>query len=42
LAVDNDQGGKQFIEKMHQIVNADLIKEDIPKGTKDWNEECDK
>ncbi len=42
LAVDNDQGGKEFIDKMNQIVNADLIKADIPKGAKDWNEELKK
>src|SRR6478609_2635372 len=33
---------KEFIDKMNQIVNADLIKADIPKGTKDWNEELKK
>ena len=38
LAVDNDQGGKEFIDKMNQIVNADLIRADIPKGAKDWND----
>jgi DNA primase len=42
LAVDNDQGGKEFIDKMNQIVNADLIKADTPKGAKDWNEELKK
>ena len=38
LAVDNDQGGKEFIEKMNQIVNADLIKGDLPTIGKDWND----
>ncbi|MCM3773785.1 DUF3991 and toprim domain-containing protein [Priestia aryabhattai] len=42
LAVDNDQGGKEFIDKMNQIVNADLVKADIPKGAKDWNEQLKK
>jgi len=42
LAVDNDQGVKGFIDKMNQIVNADLIKADTPKGAKDWKDECDK
>ncbi|MEB2268240.1 toprim domain-containing protein, partial [Priestia megaterium] len=41
LAVDNDQGGKN-IYKMNQIVNANLIKVDIPKGTKGWNDELKK
>ena len=39
LAVDNDQGGKEFIYKMNQIINTDLIRADIPKGAKDWNDE---
>lgn len=38
LAVDNDQGGKEFIEKMNQIVNADLIKGDLPTIGKNWND----
>ncbi|MGW9103207.1 toprim domain-containing protein [Priestia megaterium] len=42
LAVDNDQGGKEFIEKMNQIVNADLIKGALPTIGKDWNDELKK
>ncbi|SDD66050.1 hypothetical protein SAMN04487777_104164 [Priestia aryabhattai B8W22] len=42
LAVDNDQGVKEFIDKMNQIVNADLIKADTPKGAKDWKDELKK
>ncbi|MFE7083543.1 DUF3991 domain-containing protein [Priestia megaterium] len=38
LAVDYDQGGKEFIDKMTQIVNADLIKGDLPSVGKDWND----
>ncbi|MCU7746625.1 DUF3991 and toprim domain-containing protein [Priestia megaterium] len=42
LAVDHDQGGKGFIKKMKQIVNADLIKEKLPSTGKDWNDELKK
>jgi hypothetical protein len=40
--VDHDQGGKEFIKRMKQIVNADLIREKLPSKGKDWNNECDK
>ncbi|MCT9852020.1 DUF3991 and toprim domain-containing protein [Priestia megaterium] len=42
LAVDHDQGGKEFIKKMKQIVNADLIKKKLPSTGKDWNDELKK
>ncbi|WP_180896646.1 DUF3991 and TOPRIM domain-containing protein [Priestia megaterium] len=42
LAVDHDQGGKEFITKMNQIVNADLIKGKLPSTGKDWNDELKK
>ncbi|MFE7083743.1 toprim domain-containing protein [Priestia megaterium] len=38
LAVDHDQAGKEFINKMTQVVNADLIKGDLPSVGKDWND----
>ncbi len=34
--------GEKNIDKMNQIVNADLIRADIPKGAKDWNDELKK
>ncbi|MCF8890680.1 DUF3991 and TOPRIM domain-containing protein [Priestia megaterium] len=42
LAVDHDQGGKEFITKMNQIVDADLIKGKLPSTGKDWNDELKK
>jgi hypothetical protein len=42
LAVDHDQGGKEFIKRMKQIVNADLIREKLPSKGKDWNNELKK
>ncbi|WP_404315650.1 toprim domain-containing protein [Bacillus lumedeiriae] len=39
LAVDNDKAGKEFIEKVKQVVNNDMLKIDIPSNEKDWNDE---
>lgn len=39
LGVDNDEGGKKFIDKMNTLVNPDILEADVPKHTKDWNDE---
>ncbi|MCW1929579.1 DUF3991 and TOPRIM domain-containing protein [Bhargavaea beijingensis] len=36
LAVDNDEGGKEFVQRMQSIFNPDITKVDIPH-LKDWN-----
>lgn len=42
LAVDNDKAGKEFIEKVKQVANIDMLQTDIPKSEKDWNDELKK
>lgn len=40
LAVDNDQGGLNFIDKMKTLVNNDILEVDIPdKKGDDWNDQ---
>ncbi|MFS0604948.1 DUF3991 and TOPRIM domain-containing protein [Peribacillus frigoritolerans] len=43
LAVDNDQGGLNFIEKMKTLVNEDILEVDIPDiKDSDWNDQLKK
>ncbi|WP_259455751.1 toprim domain-containing protein [Bacillus sp. PK3_68] len=34
LAVDNDKAGKEFIKKVRQVVNIDMLKTGIPNNEK--------
>lgn len=38
-SVDNDEAGKEFHDKLSRLFKKDVLVDDRPKHTKDWNEE---